>query len=186
MKKLIVLVALSFITTFNAQTDEEMKAWQEYMTPSKIHENMAKSNGKWSADITMWMAPGMDPIKSEGTCTNSMIMGGRYQESNFNSDFQGMPMLGKSILSYNNDTQRFTSIWIDNFGTGMMVLTGTMSTKGNAILFEGMMYDPMMKKDIKVTETYTYIDKNTEKMEMFSFADGEAFKTMEIIFTRVK
>ncbi len=181
---LTLFTALSLLVL--GQSAEEMQAWQNYMTPSEVHQKIEKSNGLWSAEVTMWMAPGLDPIKSRGTVENKMILEGRYQESDFKSEFQGMPMLGKSILSYNNDTKRFTSIWIDNFGTGMMVLNGSMADSGNAILLEGMMYDPMSGKDIKVLETYTFIDENTEKMEMYSFAEGEKFKTMEILFKREK
>ena len=44
-----------------------MKNWQAYMTPGKEHEMLAKSNGKWSSDVTWWQAPGAPPQKSKGT-----------------------------------------------------------------------------------------------------------------------
>ena len=33
-----------------------MKNWQEYMTSSDVHKMMAKWDGTWDGDVTMWMA----------------------------------------------------------------------------------------------------------------------------------
>ena len=38
-----------------------MKAWMDYATPGPMHELLAKDNGTWDADITMWMTPDGPP-----------------------------------------------------------------------------------------------------------------------------
>ena len=50
-----------------------MQAWQAYMTPGSVHAMLAKSNGTWEGDVTMWMEPGKPPIKSKATTVNKMI-----------------------------------------------------------------------------------------------------------------
>src|SRR5829696_2729001 len=55
------------------------KAWMTYMTPGTSHQLLAKADGQWTGEMTMWMAPDAPPMKSTTTNTNKMIMGGRYQ-----------------------------------------------------------------------------------------------------------
>ena len=79
-----------------------MKAWQAYMTPGDAHKMIAKSDGQWKAEVTVWMAPGGPPEKSTSTCTNKMILGGRYQQSTHKGMFNGMPFEGISTFGYDN------------------------------------------------------------------------------------
>jgi hypothetical protein len=50
---------------------------------------LAKSNGTWKAETTMWMAPDAPPMVSNGTATTKMILGGRYQQMTFKGDMMG-------------------------------------------------------------------------------------------------
>ncbi len=72
-----ILITISCKITL-AQSETEMKAWQDYMTPGDIHKMLASSDGTWSEEITMWMDPSQPSTKSTGTVENKMIMGGRY------------------------------------------------------------------------------------------------------------
>jgi hypothetical protein len=163
-----------------------MKNWMDYMTPGDMHKMMASHDGKWNEEITMWMAPDSPPTKSTGTAVNKMIMGGRYQESTHTGSFDGMPFEGKSTLAYDNATKTFKSTWIDNMGTGIMVMDGIYDEATKTINFSGMMIDPMTGQETKVRETFTIIDENTQKMEMFCSTSGKEYKNMEIVFTRKK
>lgn len=185
MKKIFFfLLAASVTITLNAQTEAEMKAWQEYMTPGEVHKMLAKTEGTWTGEITMWMAPGQEPVKTKGTAKNEMILGGRYLQGVNKGDFMGMPMEGISITAYDNAKKKFYSTWIDNFGTGIMNMEGTWDAKKKAIHFQGTTVDPMTGKDMKVRETYTFIDDNTHLMEMWMEQNGKEFKSMEIKYTR--
>src|ERR1700754_1997078 len=77
-----------------------MKNWQAYATPGSVHAMLAKSNGTWTATTTMWMTEGGAPMTSTGTAVNKMIMGGRYQVSNFSGNMMGQPFEGISTLAY--------------------------------------------------------------------------------------
>lgn len=169
-----------------AQTDQDaaMKAWMSYMTPGDVHKMLAKDDGEWNEDITLWMAPGAPPTKSTATASNKMIMGGRYQESKHTGNFMGMPFEGYSLVGYDNAKKIFVSSWVDNMGTGIMVMEGKWDDKTKTIHFTGKTTDPSTGKDIPVRETFTLIDSNKQKLEMFMTQDGKEFKNMEIIFTR--
>jgi hypothetical protein len=180
-----ILLAGTCLTTY-AQTQAEMKAWTDYMTPGEVHKTMAKWDGSWKGDVTMWMQPGAPPMKSTSTAVNKMIMGGRYQESRHTGTMMDMPFEGISTLAWDNARKVFVSTWIDNMGTGVMYMEGTWSAANKSIALKGKTTDPMTGKEMDIRETFTIVDDNTQKMEMFCKQDGKEFKTMEIVFTRNK
>jgi hypothetical protein len=191
MKKIILVICAMIITAtcseIYGQTEAEMKAWMEYMTPGEIHKEMAKWDGEWNEDLTMWMAPGAPAQKSTATCVNKMILGGRYQSSMHTGSFNGMPFEGMSTVAYDNVKKTFVTTWIDNMGTGMMVMEGKWDEKTKTLNTKGKQTDPMTGKDMAVRETFQIIDDNTQKMEMFMTpAGGKEYKSMEVVFTRKK
>lgn len=167
-----------------AQTDAEQKAWTAYMTPGPVHKMVAKSDGDWKADITMWMAPGATPTTSTASCTNTMILGGRYQESKYTGTFMGMPFEGKGILAYDNAKKVFISSWVDNMGTGMMTLEGPWDDNTKSVTFVGKSVDPMTGKDMNVRQVFKWISDDSQQLEMYMEANGQEFKTMEIKLSR--
>lgn len=189
MKKLLLTLALittGFTVTTFAQSEDDMKNWQEYMSPGAMHQMLAKYDGDWKLEVMMWMAPDAPPTKSEATGHNEMIMGGRYQLSKSTGNMSGMPFEGMSLLGYDNAKKMFISTWVDNFGTGVMTLEGSWDAGTKTITFKGKSVDPMTGKDQEVKETMQFIDDNTQKMEMFMVLGTTEFKTMEINFTRKK
>jgi hypothetical protein len=190
MKKITVTIcALMLSACFlqvNAQTDEE-KRWMDYMTPAEVHKMMASWDGEWNEEVSFWMAPNAPAQKMQATCVNAMILGGRYQESKHKGDFSGMPFEGVGTLAYDKVQKMFVNTWIDNMGTGVMVLKGTWDEKTKTINLKGDMTDPMSGKVVQVREVVKIIDENTQVMEQYGFDhDGKEFKTMEIKMTRVK
>jgi Protein of unknown function (DUF1579) len=191
MKKIVLTICTVLFTVicFNvsAQSETEMKAWMEYMTPGDVHKMLAKSDGEWNEEISMWMAPGAPPQKSNATCVNKMILGGRYQSSTHTGSFSGMPFEGISTVAYDNAKKKFITTWIDNMGTGIMVMEGSWDEKTKTLHTKGKQTDPMSGKDMDVRETFQIIDDNTQKIEMFmTNAGAKEFKSMEILLTRKK
>lgn len=164
-----------------------MKAWEAYMTPAEQHKMIALENGAWNEDMTMWEQPGAEPMKMTMTADSKMIFGGRFQETIHKGNFMGMPFEGKSTLAFNNASQQFTSTWIDNMSTGITYMNGTYDEATKTINFSGTTVDPITKKEKAVRETYTIVDDNTRKMEMFDIDfSGKEYKSMEITMTRKK
>ncbi|MEP6513232.1 MAG: DUF1579 domain-containing protein [Parafilimonas sp.] len=191
MKKLaLTLSSLFFITLsiqLHAQMDEaSQKAWMAYMTPGNVHQMLAKSEGQWKEDVTMWMMPGQEPMHSTASATNKMIMGGRYQQSTHTGDMMGMPFEGMSVMGYDNAKKMFVSSWVDNMGTGMMNMEGTWDDATKSITMKGTTVEPMTGKDMNVREVFKFMDDNTQMLEMYMMMpDGKEFKSMEIKFTRM-
>jgi hypothetical protein len=164
-----------------------MKNWQEYMTPGDMHKMMAKFDGEWTGEVTMWMYPGAPEQKSASTTVNKMIMNGLYQESNHSGDMMGMPFNGKSIVGFDIHLKEFVSTWVDNMGSGIMVMKGPWDEATKTINLKGKMIDPGTKSETEVRVTFKITDDNTQEMEMFVIMpDGKEFKTMNIKYTRKK
>lgn len=191
MKNLLSFLFISlffFSFQINAQegmpSGDEMKAWMEYMSPGEMHKMLANDVGEWHTKIKMWMAPGTEPMISEGTSVNEMILGGRYLKSTHNAITMGMPMEGISITAFDNAKKEFISIWMDNMGTGIMVASGPYDQATNTITLVGTMVDPMTGKDMPVKEVIKPIDENNQIFEMYMEHEGKEFKTMEIEYKR--
>jgi hypothetical protein len=182
MKKLFLFsLSLMFILSVQSiaqdsdQTDPMMKAWMEYMTPGQTHEMLAQANGSWTAKSTMWMMPESEPMETEGTMTNEMILGGRYQKSTFTGNMMGMPFEGMSLLAFDNASKEFYSIWIDNMGTGMMMSKGKYDEGSKMVNMKGTYVDPMTGNEEPFRQTFQVVDENHHVMEMFMNMEGKEY-----------
>jgi len=185
---LILLLLLGSINFLSAQQEdaqaEEMKAWTEYMTPGTMHEMMAKLTGDWKTVHKFWMDPAGEPMSSEGTAKTEMILGGRYQMSKFSGSVMGMLMEGLWMMGFDNVSQEFTAIWIDNMGTGTAIAKGKFDESNKTISMDGNMMDPISKTDMKFKQYLIMVDDNKYTLEMKLDINGQEFKSMEIEFTR--
>ncbi|RPI70417.1 MAG: DUF1579 domain-containing protein [Ignavibacteriales bacterium] len=182
---LLMMFSFQSMAQEGEQMDPQMKAWMEYMTPGDMHKMLEKSNGTWNTKVTMWMAPGTEPMMSEGTTVNEMIFGGRYQKSSHSGDMMGMPMEGMNLLAFDNATEKFQSVWIDNMGTGMMLAEGKYDEATKKVDMNGTYVDPMDGTKKPFRQTFEVVDENTQVFEMFlNDEKGSEFKTMHIEYKR--
>lgn len=165
-----------------------MKTMMEAGTPGQQHAMLAKGDGKWVAETTMWMAPDAPPMKAKSSAVNKMVMGGRYQQTSFKGDFMGMPFEGSSTTGYDNAKKVFFTSWMDNMSTGLMNMEGTWDDAAKSINFKGKMICPGNGKECEMREVYKIVDDNTHVMEMYGpdMKTGKEYKSMEIKFTKSK
>jgi hypothetical protein len=185
--KIVIGCMILFISInkLNAQDQSEMmKVWQDYMTPGDVHKMLAKDVGEWKQTITSWMNPGQPPSKSEGTCVNEMILGGRYLQSKQTSTVMGMPMEGINIIGYDNAKKVFHSYWIDNMSTGIMVGEGPYDESTKTITIKGKYFNPMTKTDSDFREVYKLVDDNHREFELFMIENGQEMKNLHVDYER--
>jgi len=164
-----------------------MKNWQAYATPTDMHKMMASWNGTWNGKVLQWHKAGMEPVTSNATSVNKMVMGGRYQLGNFSGQMMGMPFEGMSIMAYDNARKVFISTWIDNMGTGLMTMEGNWDDATRTMTMSGKMVDPGRGdgREISARQIYRIVDDRNHVMEMYGPGDdGKEFKWMEITFTK--
>jgi hypothetical protein len=164
------------------------KAWKESMAITEHHKMLAKASGTWNADVTMWMAAGAPPMKSTATTVNTMIFGGLYQQSKHNGNMMGDPFEGISTTAYDNVAKEYVSTWIDNMGSGIMVMKGNWDEASKSVNLSGTMKNPANGMDCTIREVFKNVDDNTQVLEMYGPdpQTGKEFKTMEIKYTRKK
>jgi hypothetical protein len=184
MKKLLLLSATALLCLSSYAQSAEEKAWMEFMTPGEQHLMLSKDNGVWTEEITFWTAPGAPPMTYTATCTNEMILGGRYQRSVHKGEMMGMPFEGINIMGYDKARKMFFSSWVDNMGTGIMNSEGTYDAAQKMLVLKGQTTDPSTGKQMSFRQTMKWIDTNTQEMEMFMVTDGKEFKSMAIKFKR--
>ena len=173
--------------TSTAQTEAEMKAWQAYMTPGDMHKVLAQTEGEWTTEGKMWMDPKSEPMISKGECTYKMVLGGRYQETQFKGDMMGQQFEGKGVMAYDNYKKQFESTWIDNMGSGIMKTEGNYDPATKTFTMTGKLIDPMTSKECTVRETLKIVDDDTHVMTMYNTVGSQPeFKTMELTFKRKK
>ncbi|HJW16096.1 MAG TPA: DUF1579 domain-containing protein, partial [Flavisolibacter sp.] len=120
-------------------TNATQNAWIVNSQPGEMHKMISLWNGTWSGEVTMWESPGAQPVKSNATVVNKMVLGNRYQQSSFKGTYQGKPFEGLGTLAYDNSRKMFILTWIDNTGTGMMSAEGPWDPASKSITFRGTM-----------------------------------------------
>lgn len=180
---LFIVLLYSFV---NAQDDASMKAFMEYMTPGKAHQQLAAMAGNWDVTVKMYDANAPEPMVSTGTATMEMIMGGRYLQSKFTGTIMGMPMEGLGLDAYDNVLGEYISIWIDNMGTGIMSSKGKINPENKLLELYGSMVDPVTKKEKKTLMVSEYVDADKVLQKMYTFEGEKKVLAMEFEYVRSK
>ena len=188
MKPLLLLLAAftSSVQILYAQNDPA-RAWQDFMTPGPMHQWLAKHAGTWTAELKQWMDPAAPPSQSTGSEVVTMAMNGLYQYADFSTEMMGMPMMGHSITGYDNAKKMFVVAWIDNLGSGIVVMTGHYDEATKTLQLKGKQTDPLTGQDSDIRQENKYIDDDTYIMTMYGAGmDGKEQKFMEGTFKRKK
>lgn len=172
------------VTEAPVDSAAQAKAWQAYAAPGEAHKLMTDEVGIWNCEMTFWYEPDSKPEKAFSTANIKMILGGRYQEANYIGKIMGAPFEGKSTLAYNNASKEYTTTFIDNMGTGMMIATGKYDEKTKSMELKGDVVNPINGIKSPYREIYTIVDAATRKMEMFDTKNGKEYKSMKIIMKK--
>jgi len=84
--------------------------------PGKGHVLLARMVGRWTVKKTFFPQQG-EPVVATGECTQKMIQGGRFLESDFIFRDNSGETTGMGIIGFDEASDRFTSVWIDSRST---------------------------------------------------------------------
>lgn len=161
------------------------KTRAEATTPGEMHKHLAAMAGNWTYSGKMWMDPSAPPMETSGNSTNVMILGGRFLKQEVSGAFQGSEFKGMGLVGFNNLTNELQSVWIDNMGTSILIMTGSCDPDGRVFTFHGEYKDQMKSEMQKVKSVSTMVGPDEMKDEMFAvMPDGKEIKTMELIYKR--
>lgn len=168
-------------------TLEDVQACMAAGTPGKMHHKLAEGVGTWTGTNTMWMTPGGESAKTDCTSTVSSMMDGRFFKVEMKGEMPGMgPYNGFGLYGYDNVSQKFVSLWIDNHGTGMMNGTGELSSDGKSINWNYNFNCPLTKKPAVMREIETTTGPNSKTLTMYGPdpKSGKEYKMMVIELTK--
>jgi len=176
-----------------AKSDAEMMAaMTELAQPGEQHKVLARTVGTWTYKSKWWSSPQAPPIESSGTHSTKSVMDGRYVISEFNGKMSvpgpdgkpvEVPFKGMGTDGYDNAKKKYVSSWIDNFGTGIMMLEGTYDPGTKSVIYTGE-EEPLPGMKIKIREVVKAIDDDHISIDFYEERGGTEVKTMEITSTR--
>lgn len=165
--------------------DDPFAEYMKLTQPVAEHKHLEPLVGSWTADIKFWMEPGKPPQESKCTAERKWIMGGRYVHEDVKGETFGMPFEGFGLTGYDRGRQKYTSIWIDNMGTGISTALGAYDDKTKTFTFNREDFDPITKKIRKSRDVTRILSNDKHVMEMYLQGDdGKEFKNFELTATR--
>jgi len=169
--------------------EEMMKRYQEAMTPGESHKKLEAFVGSWDVETKIWTAgPNSVPIVSKGTAEYRMILGGRFLQQDFTGDMMGKKITGMGYTGYDNFKKKVVGIWIDDMGTCISTMEGSIDREGRTLTCYGRMDEPMTgEKNRKVKYVTRWVDSDTHIFESYDLsAYGDKKPTMQFTYTRKK
>ena len=171
----------------DAKKQAKMAEMQKYTAPNENHKALEPLVGKWKSSVKFWMSADTPPEVSEGTSENHWIMGGRFVEQDFKGMSMGQPFEGMGLTGYDVIRGEYTSIWLDNMATGIMVASAQFDAAAKALNQNGTMSCPLtMEKNRPIRSVWKIVDNDHNTYEAFmNDKDGKEYKAMEIAYERV-
>ena len=184
-----LITILVFLTPCFGQEEPlaQMEMFEKLMKPGKFHELLKQFVGTWTATVKIWMEPNAPPVVNKGQATFKLIFDGRFLYGDFLGEFMGAPFKGINIMGYDNGKKEFFSIWLDNSTTGLLSSTGTYDTETQKYQFRAKMFDPVSGQTLEMREEAYFVSKDEYISVTYAKPkDGEEFKNMELVYTRMK
>lgn len=150
------------------------------------HKLLARSKGTWMGEASVWFSPGKPPISSTSVLKNHMDANGRFliSEIEGNVTGAGKPFTGVRITGYDPVRQVFTRAMIQDGNPGV-VMEGPWDEASKSITMSYKQFDIRgIERSLK--EVYTFVDEDTEILEIYDVADGKDLRFLKVVWTRKK
>lgn len=154
--------------------------------PGEGQKLLARMAGEWDVVKTFYPRGGGEPSVTRGTCTQRMIHGARFLESDFVFHDAGGDSDGKGIIGFDPGTGLFTSFWTDSRSTRVSVRQSEAPFDGSKIvLFGKTVGDP--GPNARRSRTESVLEDGDRRLVHRQFgisADGSERPVMTLEMTR--
>ncbi len=166
--------------------DADVDRMNEARSPGPMHQLLARLEGDWKYESTLWNTPGASPMVVGGDAEKRMILGGRFLEENHRGTFMGQTAEGRNTTGWDNLAKQFVGTWIDNASTGIITTRGKLDADGQSIVLEAEILNPMTERRDKLQLIYRIQDADHHSFEYWvKGVKGQPdHKHMEIRYTR--
>jgi hypothetical protein len=123
-------------------------AAQPYVAPTKYHKELARDEGVWDAEVSMWVSPDSEPLKSKAVERNKML-GEMWLMGEFEGEFAGQPFQGRSATGYDPIKKKYVGGWLDTVSPFMWMMEGDYDVESHTLTMMGQGVDAMTGKTQK-------------------------------------
>lgn len=123
-------------------TPEQMAEMMRLAQPGPEHAELAKFAGEWEGEVSIWMAPGAEPMKQAATASSRVVLDGRFVHMTSHGDFFGQPFEGISMFGFDRRNDVYTVVGFDSLGTYYVTGAGTRQADG-VIRLHGRDVEPL-------------------------------------------
>jgi hypothetical protein len=163
-----------------------IEAMMKAGTPGDAHKKLEPTVGSWELAVKMWMDPSKPAEESKATSERKWILGGRFVEERVTGEFGGMKFEGGSVMGYDNFKKKYTSAWIDNMTTGIILSEGAYDADKKTFTFTNESPDFVTGKMKKGKDVLTIVDKDKLELTSYTTMGDKEVKMMHITYTRKK
>jgi len=162
---------------------EYMTALNAYMTPGEAHDEIARRAGNWNIRTKVVMSPETESISMDATSNSKMILGGRFLLEEFHGSMMGEPFEGLLIVGFDNLKNRYFSMWMDTWGTGLSRADGVQDSDGS-IQMSGAMTDVLTPNGRPYRHVMRAEGSGFVSELYDTLPDGTEWMVMEMTYTR--
>jgi Protein of unknown function (DUF1579) len=138
---------------------------------------LKKLVGAWDATMDQ------GGMKSKGTMTYKMEVGGAWLVGDFEGDFGGTKFNGKGLDSYDANKKKYVSVWVDSMSTAPMTMEGSFDAATKTMTMSGQGTGPDGKA-IKMKMVTQFKDEDTILSSMYPGDEKDAM--FQITYKRKK
>jgi Protein of unknown function (DUF1579) len=135
-----------------------------------VHHRLDDLAGSW--DVTVRYNLGDKEHEGKASCDAKWILGGRFLQQIYKSQFQGKPYEVLQLLGYDNVGKKTIEIKMDSMSTGVLHNEGSISEDGRVITNFGKSLNPTTGKPYKLRTVTTIVDHDHFTLEWFGTEDG--------------
>ena len=171
-----------------AMDEAKMAEMKKLGAPGENHKALEAFVGKWKATVSFWMSADGQPEVSDGSSESHWILGGRFVQQDFKGTSMGQPFEGLGIIGYDNIRGEYTSLWLDNMATGVMVGSAQFDAATKTMNGNATMSCPLTgEKNRAMRSVCKVVDADHATHEMYmNDKDGKEFRAMLISYERVQ
>ncbi len=154
--------------------------------PGTGQKFLARMEGQWTVEKTIFPRnPEAKPSRTPGSCTQKMIMEGRFLQSDFTFQSGEKTTTGTGVIGFEAASGIFTSTWFDSRQTKMSIRRSKTVFDGEKIILYGVEWPEA--KETRKSKTISAFGKDgkTIRHQQFSLApDGSERLVMQMDLIR--
>src|SRR5262249_17432415 len=143
--------------------------------PGAGQKFLAKFVGEWEVAKTFYPRSGQ-PSRMKGECRQTLQHDGRFLQSEFVFEQNGVKSTGTGIIGYEADSGKFTSVWIDSRRTAMSMRRSEAPFKGDEIILYGAALGDD-RAQTRRTRTVTRLEEGAARSVTGSTASGQTARS---------